>query len=93
MESLLTPAEQDWSTLLACVESIPTVIFDPAYARTDVTGEAAVLEKIQPSMDKFLKELPGDLNGKAMPDFYSEFHPCVPEAKNRMAQGVPLVDE
>ena len=79
VKSLLTQAEQDWPTLMARLENIRTVILDPAYARAsmvlDVTGDAAVLEKIQPYMDKFLKELPGDPDGKTMPDFYSEIHP------------------
>jgi Zn-dependent M16 (insulinase) family peptidase len=59
----------------------------------DITGDKSVMEKVQPVVDSFLNELPGTPKGKELPDCYSEIHPWVPEAKKRMAELVPLVDE
>jgi len=54
-----------------------------------------VLEKIQPSLNKFLSELPGDSsNGTSkLPNFYKDVHPWVPEAKKKMAEMTPIADE
>lgn len=97
LKELLTQAQEDWPTLRTRLENIRNNILDSTYARgsmiLDVTGDSAVLEKIQPAVDDFLKALPGDPNGTKMPDFYNQVHPWVPEAKKRMAKYVPIADE
>lgn len=50
----------------------------------DITGDATVMEAIQPSVEKFLGELPGEVNGQTGTDFYNETHPWVVAAKPRM---------
>jgi len=97
IKELLQQAEEDWPTLLARLENIRNVILNKESCRNgmilDITGDAAVLEKIQPSVDSFLKELPGDSNGKKLPNFYEEEHPWVPRVKELMAKMAPIEDE
>jgi Zn-dependent M16 (insulinase) family peptidase len=94
---LLKQAEEDWPSLLARLENMRKTILDESICRSgmllDVTGEKKVMDKIQPSMNKFLDELPGDANGKKFPNFYKEVHPWVPEGKKRMAEFAPIMDE
>mmetsp|Transcript_26241 Transcript_26241/g.41384 ORF Transcript_26241/g.41384 Transcript_26241/m.41384 type:complete len:256 (+) Transcript_26241:3-770(+) len=59
----------------------------------DITGDAAVFEKIQPSVEKFLGDLPGDSNAEQLQNFYSEPHPWAIQAKEEMATEAPIVDE
>ncbi|KAL7574785.1 hypothetical protein ACA910_010630 [Epithemia clementina (nom. ined.)] len=97
LNTLLNQAQEDWPSLRARFENIRNTILDSDYARgsmmLDITGDSTVLEKIQPSVNKFLKELPGIPDGQKMPDFNSVIHPWVPEAKKRMAEKVPITDE
>ena len=97
IKHLLEQAENDWPALLARLESIRNVILDEKKCRDgmilDITGDAAVLEKIQPSVDKFLVSLPGDSNGEKFPNFYKEEHPWVPRVKELMAEMAPIADE
>eukprot|EP00527_Entomoneis_sp_CCMP2396_P000592 CAMPEP_0198148766 /NCGR_PEP_ID=MMETSP1443-20131203/43178_1 /TAXON_ID=186043 /ORGANISM="Entomoneis sp., Strain CCMP2396" /LENGTH=1093 /DNA_ID=CAMNT_0043813555 /DNA_START=191 /DNA_END=3472 /DNA_ORIENTATION=+ len=94
---LLKQAEEDWPSLLARFEKIRSTILEPSTVRggmiIDITGDKMVMEKIQPVVDSFLKELPGDAKGKKLPDFYTDIHPWVPQAKKRMAEMTPIVDE
>merc|ERR1719223_2049730 len=59
----------------------------------DITGDKAVLEKIQPSVDSLLKELPGKSDGEKLPDFYKQEHPWVAPIKKLMSEIVPVEDE
>merc|ERR1711966_105686 len=74
-----------------------SVILDSQSCRdgifVDITGDAAVLEKIQPSVDGLLKELPGVSNGRKLPNFYKDEHPWVAPIKEKMAKEVPIMDE
>merc|ERR1712087_804442 len=79
VRDLLKQAEDDWPSLLARLENMRKVILDDAYCRDgmvlDVTGDKTVLEKIQPSVDEFLKTLPGKSEIKnPLPNFYKEEH-------------------
>merc|ERR1712003_605018 len=51
----------------------------------NLTGDKAVLDTIQPSVESFLKELPGDNNGESLTDFYKEDHPWVAGLRDEMA--------
>lgn len=97
LKELLTQAEEDWPTLLARLEKIRNVILKSDTCRSgmflDVTGDSAVLEKIQPSVDKFLAELPGDANGVKIQNFYKEEHPWVAPIKSLMTELAPVEDE
>merc|ERR1712147_73729 len=59
----------------------------------DITGDKAVLEKVQPSIDNLLKELPGQANAEKLPDFYEEEHPWTAPIKKLMSELVPIEDE
>jgi Zn-dependent M16 (insulinase) family peptidase len=97
MKELLKQAEEDWPSLLARLEKIRNVILDKDSCRSglflDITGDSAVLERIQPSVDQFLGGLPGDADGKKIQDFYKEQHPWVGPVKKLMAELAPIVDE
>lgn len=97
IRELLKQAEEDWPSLLSRLEKMRNVILDSDYCRDgmllDITGDKAVLEKIQPSVDTFLKELPGVRAGKKLPDFYSEVHPWVGPIKKLMSEMAPIEDE
>jgi Zn-dependent M16 (insulinase) family peptidase len=97
VKELLAQAENDWPSLLARFEKIRSSILKASAARSgmfiDLTGEKAVLDKIQPSVDAFLKDLPGTNNGEKFQDFYSTDHPWVEAAKKEMVERAPLIDE
>jgi len=97
VKALLKQAEDDWPSLLARLENIRDTILDSSTCRSgmmvDITGDKTVLESIQPNVEKFLSELPGDSKGGKLPNFYNEIHPWVPEAKKRMAEMTPIMDE
>lgn len=59
----------------------------------DITGDKAVLDKIKPSVDAFLTDLPGQSDGEKLPDFYKEEHPWVAPIQKLMAELVPIKDE
>lgn len=59
----------------------------------DVTGDKKVLDTIKPSLDKLLKDLPGQKTSEKLQDFYSEDHPWVVEAKKDMTKNAPMIDE
>lgn len=94
---LLTQAQEDWPSLLARLEGMRNTILDASSCRNgmilDITGDEKVLQTVQPSIEKFLSELPGDSNGEKLPNFYKEIHPWVPEAKKQMAEKAPIMDE
>jgi len=96
-KQLLKQAEEDWPSLLARLERIRSTLLEEESCRSgmilSVTGDKGVLETIKPNMESFLKELPGKPDGKKLPDFRTETHPWVAEAKKQMAEKTPLVDE
>ena len=96
-KELLKQAEEDWPSLLARLEGIRSTLLDKETCRDgmflDVTGDAAVLDKIKPDIDQLLETLPGDSNAGKLPNFYKEEHPWVAPAKEKMAELVPLKDE
>ncbi|KAL3816824.1 hypothetical protein ACHAXA_008687 [Cyclostephanos tholiformis] len=59
----------------------------------DLTGDAAVFEKIESSVENFLTKLPGDSQGSKLQNFYSVPHPWAEYAKEKMAASAPVVDE
>ena len=97
VKQLLKQAEEDWPSLLARLEKIRSTILDETTCRDgmflDITGDEKVLTTIQPSVVKFLNELPGKSDGEKLPDFYKEEHPWVAQAKAEMSEMVPLIDE
>jgi len=98
VRDLLKQAEEDWPTLLARFENMRSVILDETYCRDgmvlDITGDKAVLDKIQPSVDTFLKELPGKSDVEnPLPDFYNVEHPWVKPIQQLMKEFAPIEDE
>lgn len=97
VKELLKQAEEDWPSLLARLENIRSTLLESDTLRSgmflDITGDATVLETVQPTVESFLKQLPGDANGAKMFNYKKEVHPWVPEAKKRMADIVPIKDE
>lgn len=97
IRGLLKQAQEDWPTLLARFERMRDVILNVETCRDgmvfDITGDAAVLEKIQPSVASFLTELPGRSDGAKLPNFYEEQHPWVAPIRKLMAELAPIEDE
>mmetsp|Transcript_1976 Transcript_1976/g.2768 ORF Transcript_1976/g.2768 Transcript_1976/m.2768 type:complete len:1084 (-) Transcript_1976:233-3484(-) len=97
VKQLLDQAENDWPTLLERLQKLRKTILQHPAARDgmliDVTGDQKVLDTIKPSLDKLLKDLPGQKGSEKLQDFYSEDHPWVVEAKKDMATNAPMVDE
>jgi len=97
VKDLLKQAEEDWPTLLARLEKIRSTLLENESARSgmfvSITGDAKVLETVQPAVDGFIDGLPGDASGPEMFNNLKEVHPWVPEAKKRMAEMVPIKDE
>ena len=96
-KAFLKQAQEDWPSLLARLEKIRATLLDEETCRSgmvmSVTGDKAVLEKIEPSLQSFLKDLPGKPDGKKLPDFYKEPHPWVEQAQKMMIEKAPLIDE
>merc|ERR1719330_562305 len=97
VNKLLKDAEEDWDSVLARLQNIRKAILDKNTCRDGmmlhVTGDKAVLETIQPSVDEFLSSLPGDANGSKLPDYYNVEHPWATRAKADMPKLAPLKDE
>jgi len=97
VKGLLDQAENDFPALLARLENMRNTILEQSTCRDgmilDLTGDASVFEKIEPTVQKFLNSLPGDSNADKLQDFYSEPHPWVKQAKEEMAEQAPLTDE
>lgn len=97
LRGLLEQAENDWPSLLARLEKIRETILDRTTCRDgmflDLTADATVLSAVQPAVADFLNSLPGDSNGKKLPDFYKEEHPWVAPLKEKMAELTPLGNE
>ena len=97
VKDLLQQAEEDWPSLLARFERIRNTILDETKCRDgmvlDVTGDAKVLETVQPEIEKFLTELPGDSKGEKLQNFYAEEHPWATQAKKEMAENAATIDE
>jgi len=97
INSVLKDAEEDWGSVLARLENIRSAILNKTTCRNgmmlDITGDKAVMDAIQPSVDAFLESLPGDVDGDKLPDFYNTEHPWVIKAKAEMATMAPVQDE
>jgi Zn-dependent M16 (insulinase) family peptidase len=97
VKRLLKEAEEDWPSLLTKLENIRSTILDQTSCRAgmilDITGDKQVLESIQPSVEKFLTSLPGNSKSTPLPDFYEVNHPWVAQARPKMAELTPMVDE
>jgi len=90
IKSLLSTAENDWPAMLSKLQSIHGTMLKSSKCRDgmllNVIGDEATLALTQPSMDSFLKNLPGDeKSAETFRDFYKEAHPWAEEAKVRMA--------
>jgi len=94
---LLDQAKNDFPALLARLEKIRNTILEQSTCRDgmilDLTGDAAVFEKIESSVENFLTKLPGDAKGNKLQNFYSMPHPWVGQAKAEMSSAAPLIDE
>lgn len=97
VKELIKQAEEDWPSLLRRFEKIRSTILEKSTCRSgmvlDITADEKVFGDIQPSVEQFLTELPGDANGEKLQNFYKEIHPWVPHAKNMMAEFAPVKDE
>lgn len=97
VKELLKQAEEDWPSLLARLENMRSMLLVENTCRDgmflDITGDKAVLEKVQPAVDTFLNELPGASNGEKLPNFYREKHPWVAPIMELMATNLPVEDE
>jgi Predicted Zn-dependent peptidases, insulinase-like len=97
VNELIKQAETDWDSVLKRLENIRSAILNNATCRSgmilDITGDKAVMDAIKPSVEEFLKSLPGDANGEKLQDFYNTEHPWATKAKEEMASIAPLKDE
>jgi len=97
VRELLEQAENDWPSLLARLENMRSTILNENTCRDgmilDITGDKTVLENVQPSVDKFLNDLPGQSDGEKRPNFYVEEHPWIAPIKKLMSELVPIADE
>merc|ERR1712194_193072 len=97
VRELLDQAEKDWPSLLSRLENMRSTILNESFCRDgmmlDITGDKAVLEKVQPSIDSLLQVLPGQSDGEKLPNFYKEEHPWVSPIKKLMTELVPVADE
>jgi len=90
-------AKNDWPLFLARFEKMRSTILNAATCRdgmvVNLTGDKAVLDTIQPSLESFLESLPGDKKGEKLQNFYADPHPWIVAAKEEMVEAAPLVDE
>lgn len=97
VKDLIDQAENDFPALLARLEKMRSAILAKSTCRNgmivDITADQAVFEKIQPSVDKFLQNLPGESDGEKLQDFYSTPHPWAAPAKQEMAAKAAIADE
>merc|ERR1719491_2651936 len=88
INAVLKDAENDWPSVLQRLTRIREVILNNNSARNgmllDITGDSAVLAEIQPSVESFLHQLPGDPKGSKFQDFYNTAHPWAIAAKSEM---------
>jgi len=96
-KTLIQQAEQDWPSFLARLENIRRTILTHSAVRDgmflDLTGDGKVLETIQPAVEDFLTNLPGDSNGAKLPNFYEQQHPWAVQATKEMTEFTPIIDE
>lgn len=97
VNKILEEAENDWESVLARLQRIRDAIIKSSSCRDgmflDITGDKEVLDTIQPTVDDFLKNLPGDAEGTKVPDFYNTEHPWATKALGEMEEYAPLKDE
>lgn len=96
-KALLEQAENDFPALLARLENIRSTILEGGACRDgmilDLTGDASVFERIDPAVETFLKQLPGEGGDGKMQNFYAEPHPWAKQAREEMAALAPIADE
>jgi len=92
VKKFLKEAEEDWPSMLTRLQRIKNAILNEKTCRNgmvlNLTGDKTVLNTIQPNVESFLKELPGDSNGDSLIDFYKEDHPWVAGLREEMAAPV-----
>ena len=97
VKELLKEAEEDWPKLLARLETIRNKILKQSTCRDgmiiNLTGDKNVFESIQPKVAEFLEGLLGDRTGEKLPNFYSEDHPWIVQAREEMKEATPIEDE
>ena len=97
VKELLEVAENDFPSLLARLSKLRSTILDESTFRKgallNLTGDQRVLERVQPSVDKFLSSLPGKADGTPLPNFYKQEHPWSAAARAKMSEHAPVVDE
>lgn len=97
VSALLKDAENDWPSVLQRLTNIRNIMLNEDTARNgmmlDITGDKAVLDKVQPAVDSFLNSVPGNPEGSKLQDFYSSPHPWAVAAKAEMGDNAPLIDE
>ena len=94
--SILETAENDWSTLLARLQKMKDTIIksDRKGMILNLTGEKSVLKHCGPIASHFLaKQLPERSSGSPLPDFATERHPWLEQAKKLMAETSPIRNE
>merc|ERR1712194_500076 len=88
VKKFLTEAENDWRSMLSRLQRIEDAILNEKTCRNgmvlNLTGDKVVLNTIIPSVESFLKELPGDSTSESLIDFYKEDHPWVAGLRQEM---------
>jgi Zn-dependent M16 (insulinase) family peptidase len=97
LKRLIQQAESDWPSVLAQLTRLRDTILKPSSCRNgmalDITGDKSVLATIQPSVERFLRELPGDATPNKSFDPYEDDHPWVEAIKEEMTKHTPVKDE
>ena len=94
--SLLDTAENDWGALLARLQKMKSTIVKSNRKGMvlNLTGEKSVLAHCAPLSSRFLaNQLPARTNESPLPDFATEPHPWLAQAKQLMAAESPIRNE
>ena len=96
LHSILETAENDWASLLARLQKMKASIVnsDRKGMILNLTGEKDVLKHCGPVLSHFIvNQLPERSTGSPLPDFATEPHPWLEEARQLMAEKSPLRNE
>jgi presequence protease len=96
LREILEAAESDWGSVLERLQNMMQKILkgNRNGMILNLTGEKEVLIHCAPRVDHFLEhQLPGRENESSLPNFVSEPHPWVTEAKKRMPTESPVRNE
>jgi Zn-dependent M16 (insulinase) family peptidase len=97
LKVLIEQAENDWPSLLERLTRLRDTLLKPSTCRNgmvlDITGDKSVLAAIQPQVENFLGELPGNKSPAKAFDPYRDVHPWVDAVKDEMAKNTPVKDE